>query len=164
MNLKLGTQVKDWIFTEHADSAHFADWPVQAGLILFSPDRRLRLDGYQEQALDPLVLQQCQNWLTRVLPAGVLNIFDPNEEQWLLVAPFSYHQTREMAERLRWAIAAQKLLKLGNKVLTCSFGVGFYEQHTAIVPALQELETLLLQAKLLGPDGLVTSLRQPRHL
>ena len=98
-----------------------------------------------------------------LLEVGEKLLFNPDQEEWLVITLRPLAAAREFAEQLRWQLADSELLSIQSWALTCSFAVSFYEQLSQVQLALEELQALLLQAKLMGPDSLLCSFRQPAY-
>lgn len=160
MNLGIETETLAWHAAGQSEIKQPL-WPKSASLILFSPDRLERGHHFNDLPICDTVSCRFQHFLQQQLEVGDKLLFNPELEEWLLILARPVELARELAEHLRWQLADSELLSIQSQALTCSFAVSFYEQASQVQQALEELQALLLQAKLRGPDSLLCSLRQP---
>lgn len=160
MNLGIQTESLSWLTLVPQKNASDL-WPSRASLILFSPDRLDQAHHFNELPISGLITERFQQFLQQQLEVGEKLLFNPDQEEWLVITLRPLAAAREFAEQLRWQLADSELLSIQSRALTCSFAVSFYEQPSQVQLAVEELQALLLQAKLMGPDSLLCSLRQP---
>lgn len=158
MNLGIQTETLSWLTVGPQQNASDL-WPARASLILFSPDRLDQAHHFNELPISGLITERFQQFLQQQLEVGEKLLFNPDQEEWLVITLRPLAAARELAEQLRWQLADSELLSIQSRALTCSF----YEQPSQVQLALEELQALLLQAKLMGPDSLLCSLRQPAY-
>lgn len=162
MNLGINHQSLTWkLLGTNTDDE--LPWPFKASLVLLSPDRIDQDYQYNDQPIVPMIRTRFETYLQQNLEVGEKLLFNTELEEWMLVLLRSPHQTRSVADKLRLELSQSGLLSVQGKALSCSFAVSFFEHPDHIQQAVEELQAMLLQAKLNGPASLVCSLRQPSN-